>query len=242
MTYLNPISIFWMFILTAFILHKLRKKKISKIVFIITITGLFLSTVTPLPVWVIHNLEQHYPVYKPSGNERLPVLVLGNYHADDTSLYPSQKLSAQSLQRVTEGVRIYKLQSSCPITFSGFAVNDKISTGKVGSEAAVSLGVSPKDIIILPVPRNTYEEALAYKKRFGTKNKFILVTSATHMPRAMAVFQKLGMKPIAAPTGFLIKEGTKESVYNWWPSSMKLFYTEAAMYEYSAQLYYKWLK
>ncbi|PZR15556.1 MAG: hypothetical protein DI539_18300 [Flavobacterium psychrophilum] len=242
MTYVNPIAIFWIFILTAYLLHRLKRKKAYRIFLITPLIGLFLFSVTPIPVLLIRNLEQHYPVYKPVGNEKLPVLVLGNYHADDTSLCPSQKLSAQSLERITESVRIYKLQSSCPIAFSGFAVNNKVSTGKIGSEAAVSLGVSPKDTIVLPAPRNTYEEALAYKKRFGTKNKFILVTNATHMPRAMAVFQKLGMQPIAAPTGFLIKEGTGESMYSWWPSSIKLFYTEAAMYEYSAQLYYKWFK
>lgn len=240
MMVLNPLTFFWLFIIIALILYRYKRKRAGNSLIAIAFTGLFLFTVTPLPVYLIRKLEHQYPIYK--GSDKLPILVLGNSHADDTSLYPSQKLSLQSLQRVAEGIRIYKLQAPCPIAFSGFAVNNKVSTGKIGSEAAVSLGVSPKDTIVLPSPRNTWEEALAYKKRFGTNHKFILVTNGSHMPRAMAVFKKLGMHPVAAPTGFFIKEGTRDAMYNWWPSSMKLFYTEAAMYEYSAQLYYKWFK
>ena len=242
MTIFNPISLFWIFTIIAFILYRMKKAKAGKAFLTIALTGLFLFSVTPLPVYLIRKLEQHYPVYKTSGNEKLPILVLGNYHADNTSLYPTQKLSVQSLERVTEGVRIYKSVSSTQITFSGYAVNDRLPTATAGSEAAVILGVSPKDTVTLTSPRNTYEEAQAYKKRFGTAKKFILVTNATHMPRAMVVFQKMGMHPVAAPTGFFIKEGTKEAMYNWWPSSFKLVYTEMAIYEYSAQLYYNWFK
>ncbi|MDV6170015.1 ElyC/SanA/YdcF family protein [Flavobacterium sp. DG1-102-2] len=240
MTIFNPVTIFFLFIIAALVLYKFEKEKAGKIVVILAFAEIFLFSVTPLPVYLLRQLEQQYPVYK--GSERLPILVLGNYHAEDNSLYPSQKLSVQSLERVTEGVRIYKSSTSAPIAFSGYAVNDKVPTATIASEAAVSLGVAPKDTITLTSPRNTYEEALAYKKRFGTQNKFILVTNATHMPRAMLVFKKLGMKPIPAPTGFFIKEGTREAMCNWYPSSFKLVYTEMAFYEYSAQLYYKWFK
>jgi uncharacterized SAM-binding protein YcdF (DUF218 family) len=35
---------------------------------------------------------------------------------------------------------------------------------------------------------------------------FLLVTSASHLPRAMKIFQLLGMKPIPAPAHFIAKE------------------------------------
>lgn len=49
--------------------------------------------------------------------------------------------------------------------------------------------------------QNTYENALYVQKYVGTK-PFVLVTSATHMPRAMANFRGLGMKPIPASTDY----------------------------------------
>lgn len=242
MTVFNPITFFFLFVIAAYIFFRFKKKKAGKLFAVMAFAQLFLFSATPLPVYLIRKLEQQYPVYKPSKNEKLPILVLGNYHADDNTLYPTQKLSEQALERVTEGVRLYTAFSSTQITFSGYAVNGKVPTATIGSEAAVALGVSPKDTITLTAPRNTLEEAQAYKKRFGTKNKFILVTNGTHMPRAMAIFKKMGMHPVAAPTGFFIKEGTGNATYNWWPTSFKLLCTEMAIYEYSAQVYYKWLK
>lgn len=240
MIILNPLTFFWLLLAVALLLYKLNKKKTAKVIALLGITELFLFSVTPLPVYMIRQLEQQYPVYKGSKNEKLPIHVLGNYHAEDPSLYPSQKLSEQALERVTEGIRVYNL-SHTPISFSGYAVNKQEPTATVMSKAAVSLGVTPKDTLILPSPRNTWEEAQACKKRFGS-NKFILVTSATHMPRAMEVFRSLDMQPIAAPAGFIVKEGTTNAMYNWWPSSFKIMCTEIAFYEYTAQLYYKWFK
>jgi uncharacterized SAM-binding protein YcdF (DUF218 family) len=241
MSILNPLTFFWLLLAVSLLIYKLNRKKTAKVIAILATAQLFLFSVTPLPVFMIQRLEQQYPVYKGSENEKLPIHVLGNGHADDPSLYPSQKLSFQALERTAEGIRIYNYLNHTRISFSGFAVNKKEPTGNVMAKAAVSLGVSPKDTILFPAPRNTWEEAVAYKKRFGTKNKFILVTNATHMPRAMEVFRSMGMQPIAAPTGFFLKKETGYR-YNWWPSAAKMIYTEAAAYEYTAQLYYKWFK
>ena len=43
-------------------------------------------------------------------------------------------------------------------------------------------------------------------KEIVGKDKFILVTSASHMLRAMALFRKQGMEPIPAPTDYMVKE------------------------------------
>lgn len=240
MSILNPLTFFWLLLAGSLLMYKLNKKKTAKIFVVLGMTELFLFSVTPLPVYLIKQLEQQYPVYKGSNNDNFPILVLGNNHTDDSSLYPSQKLSIQALQRVTEGIRIYNINHTS-ISFSGYAANKQEPNATVMAKAAVSLGVHPKDTLILPLPRNTWEEAQTYKKRFGTNNKFILVTNATHMPRAIEVFRSMGMHPIAAPTGFFIKKETGYR-YNWWPSTRKMIYTEAAAYEYTAQLYYRWFK
>ena len=38
------------------------------------------------------------------------------------------------------------------------------------------------------------------------REKFILVTSAAHMPRSMALFRKRGLQPIPAPADFQVRE------------------------------------
>lgn len=108
--------------------------------------------------------------------------------------------------------------------------------------AALSLGVNAKDTLMMTKPSTTWEEALEFKKRFGTSGEFILVTSAAHMPRSMETFRSLGLRPIPAPTHFQITHNPGSSISSWKPSSYKLNFTDIAMHEYGGSLYYKWFK
>ena len=63
---------------------------------------------------------------------------------------------------------------------------------------------------------------------------FILVTAAYHMPRSMALFKKLGLHPIAAPTNFLVKEKDWFDILN----EKALLNFEVALHEYIGLLWY----
>lgn len=62
-----------------------------------------------------------------------------------------------------------------------------VSTAEAGARVAESLGVPRSDIIVLDRPKDTEEEALAVKRAIGDA-PFLLVTSASHLPRAMIFF------------------------------------------------------
>jgi uncharacterized SAM-binding protein YcdF (DUF218 family) len=49
---------------------------------------------------------------------------------------------------------------------------------------------------------DTIDEVRALRALVG-EERFALVTSATHLPRAMAMFKKAGMNPLPAPTDYL---------------------------------------
>lgn len=236
----SPITHFWILLILAFIFYKLRRVKVAKVVAFLGFFQLFLFTVTPLPVWMVRNLEQRYTIYSPK-HDSLPVLVLGAGHVNDPKLPALQRLSIPLLDRVAEGVRMQN-KTGGKIAFSGFSRFNKSPHAIAMSQAAVSLGVKPSDTVMLIKPSNTWEEANAYKARFGTGKKFILVTSAIHMPRAIEIFENAGLKPIAAPTNFINRNEPGVNPYNWWPSSIKAIYTEIAIYEYISTWYYRWFK
>ncbi|MCD4667238.1 MAG: YdcF family protein, partial [Sulfurimonas sp.] len=89
--------------------------------------------------------------------------------------------------------------------FTGYAGKTDISNAKMNAKLAMALGVDKKNIIVNPNPKDTKEEALFTKTIVGDE-PFILVTSATHMPRAMMLFKSLGLNPIPAPTNFYKEE------------------------------------
>jgi uncharacterized SAM-binding protein YcdF (DUF218 family) len=62
------------------------------------------------------------------------------------------------------------------------------------------MGVPKDNMIIEEASKDTKDQARLIKPIVGTA-PFVLVTSAIHMPRSMALFEKLGMNPIPAPAG-----------------------------------------
>jgi uncharacterized SAM-binding protein YcdF (DUF218 family) len=81
-------------------------------------------------------------------------------------------------------------------------------------------------------PSNTQQEAEEYVKNFGTKKNLILVTSAIHMPRAILLFRKAGINPVASPTNFILKYGSHKSLLEWLPNAGHIGMMEAALHEY----------
>jgi uncharacterized SAM-binding protein YcdF (DUF218 family) len=82
------------------------------------------------------------------------------------------------------------------------------------------------------LPKNTWAEATEYKRLFGDSAQLILVTSAAHMPRAMKLFHKAGLSPIAAPTNHLVKKSPQPDFWFWLPSSINIQKMESAVHEY----------
>ncbi len=61
----------------------------------------------------------------------------------------------------------------------------------------IRLGVDKQDIILEPLSRNTHENAFFSKQKLEEhhpKGRFLLITSAWHMPRARACFDKEGVE------------------------------------------------
>ncbi len=71
----------------------------------------------------------------------------------------------------------------------GVAKTNTVSTAEVGARVAQSLGVPREQIITLDLPKDTEEEAAAVKQAIGDC-LFLLVTSASHLPRATCFSRK----------------------------------------------------
>lgn len=241
---LNPLWLFWMLLVLAVLLYYLKRKKTAKFTVLTALILLFIFSVTPLPIYLIRSLEQQYPPYNTNQkNQSLPILVLGGGHTDDSGLQPIHKLSNVAISRLTEGIRIYRINSEdTAFILSGYSGEGTIAHAEVMAKTALMLGVNKKDTIMLTKPATTWEEAVAFKKRFGTGKQFVLVTSAAHMPRAIQTFKMHGVYPIAAPTNYQSKKDSNKTLYTWTPSSAKLICSERALHEYAGILYYKWFK
>ena len=102
------------------------------------------------------------------------------------------------------------------------------------------LGVKPEDIRLEPDSRDTAEEAEIIAKMIG-RDKFILVTSAAHIPRSMSLFRRRGLQPIPAPADFLTKNIQSSDPMRFFPGVGSLGQTQTAVHEYLG-LAWSWLR
>jgi uncharacterized SAM-binding protein YcdF (DUF218 family) len=141
---------------------------------------------------------------------------------------------------LVEGVRLHNIIPGSKLLLSGGAVFDPVPEAEVMARIAVLLGVKPQDMRLESDSRDTAEEAEIIAKMIG-REKFILVTSAAHMVRSMALFRKWGMQPIPAPADFQVRR-TQGLTPGWFfPWTSALGQEEAAVHEYLG-LAWAWLR
>lgn len=171
-----------------------------------TLAGLavaaFLLGTRPVADFLIAPLETRYPqVHDPRflGEEISWVVVLGGGAASDARVAPPARLTGESLYRVVEGVRLWRMLPEARLHFSGWGAADTVSTAEAFANAARALGVPDEAIVTAPEPRDTGEEARAVARRIAAGEPFLLVTGAAHLPRAVRHFEAQGLRPIPAP-------------------------------------------
>ncbi len=86
---------------------------------------------------------------------------------------------------------------------------------------------------------DTRSSALLLHRRLAGE-KFLLVSSAYHLPRAVYLFRRVGLSPIPYPAFRLAVSG-KVSFYDFWPDPFNLFRANRAMHEYLGLAFY-WLE
>ena len=187
------------------------------------------------------SIEDNYEAFTRSNKPVDYIIVLGGWHQKNNALPVTNQLSVDSLQRLVEVIRIYKLHPEAKIITSGHHNVDSVSHAQKMKQAFVLLGIPEQKIITENFPKDTEEEAQLISPRVLGSN-VILVTNAEHMPRAMKYFQTQGVYPIAAPTGHWVKNINSPKNWRYYiPSSKKLQQTTIAWYE-SLGRFVQWLK
>lgn len=197
----NPMMIIFAFLLCLYVLVcKERGSKFLRFFVLFTIIIFyFLSSGFIARLWTSHVEAKIPPVLTVDQNIHF-VVVLGGGHARGDAP-ANDLLSSASLSRFMEGLRLYRMLSKAQLILSGGAYDTIQSEAEHMAELASWCGVAPADIRLERDSINTAEQAVALQTMLKDA-PFYLVTSASHMPRALALFQALHMNAIPAPTDF----------------------------------------
>ena len=217
-----------------------RWQKSAKALLSVSWLVLLLISLQPVADKMLKPIEDTYPTWR--GSEKVDyIVVLGGGYTWNPEWAPSSNLISNSLPRLAEGVRLWQANPGAKMIFTGArAMTNPVSTAEAGARVAESLGVPRSQIITLDEPKDTEEEAAAVAKTIG-QQQFLLVTSASHLPRAMIFFRNAGLHPIPAPANQL----AIESPLNPWeriiPSPIWLMHSDRVGYETLGRIW-QWLK
>jgi uncharacterized SAM-binding protein YcdF (DUF218 family) len=239
-------------ILGLFCLWATRKQRLGKL--LVTLGTLFLLLVgSPyISAKLLAPLEGRYPALLHPGTVSWQqavgatapkwIVVLGGGAVSNPRLPAVSQLSPPALGRLIEGIRLSRAIPGSRLLLSGGRVFDPVPEADVMARIAVLLGVNPQDITRERTSRDTADQAVLIAHLIG-KQKFLLVTSAAHLPRAMALFKKQGLNPIPAPADYQIKKPYGQGYGPQWvfPEAGALAQTKAAWHEYLG-LAWAWLR
>lgn len=159
------------------------------------------------------------------------IVVLGGGHAPHDRMPNTSQLSYRALPRVVEAVRLHRLLPQAKLITSGASFGAPKSDAAIMALAAQELGVPAGAIVLEEKSRDTKDQARYIRTMVGA-DRFILVTAAYHMPRAVALFRKQGLDPIPAPADF---RGRASAAPAWrlpYPGEHALFCSRTAIREY----------
>ena len=195
----------------AFIgLYFLYKSANAKAKFFLSASILLLAILSypPISNSLIKQLEGQYQKYEHSNNDIEYIHVLGGGHYDNPDWPLSSQIGNTSLKRTLEGISIFKQinKPKLKLIFTGYAGPDNtITNAEMNAKIAKIANISNDQLIVNGKPKDTQEEA-TFSKSVIVNKPFVLLTSASHMPRAIKLFEHMGMRPIAAPTDFKGKD------------------------------------
>jgi len=195
----------------------------------------------------IGRLESVYPAaLAPADRPFDAIVVLGGGILDRGTLRPSVELTSLSRERTTCGVDLYLRGYASKLIVTG---GDASIFGAGPIEAvemkrwAHRLGVPDDAIVIDSTARNTYENATATRQLLQNTS-IVLVSSASHLPRAAALFRKQGFLVTPAPCGYLTRNHPGEvaedlSLFQLLPADSAIFYTREAVIETAGALFHR---
>lgn len=242
--FIYPLGLALSLAVTGAALARLDLQRLARICFGAAMTIVWIGSTPVVANWAVASLERQYPARKIAETSEADVaIVLGGVLGQPQMPRITSDLS-EAADRVLHAARLYKAGKAKRIFVSGGNVPWTSAVrpeAELIKELLVEWGVAAEAIDIGAASRNTYENVLEVERMWrasGFKSA-LLVTSAAHMPRAMATFRRAGIPVTASTADVLVVDSDRPDPFEWLPSADALAMTTKAMREWVGYLAYK---
>jgi len=194
---LQPSSLVLILLLAGAALLFTRHRKVGQWLIVASGALFLIGGMPPLGNIMTLPLEQRFARADLSGPDIDGIIVLGG--VEDARVAAGRHLHAvnEAGERITEAAALALRYPRAKVVFTSGTVGNR-GARAAGADAANlifrDLGISADRLVPETASHNTWENAVHTKALVEpqTGQRWLLVTSASHMPRAMGVFRKVG--------------------------------------------------
>lgn len=174
---------------------------------LVSLSAILVIGTLPVGKLALRPLEERFVPWRDDGGPVAGVIVLGGAFDGTVAQYRGQFTVNDAGERLTAMAALARQRPDVPVIFTGGS--GRLIVNEIGEADALrphlgELGLSEGRILLESQSRNTRENALAtfelLKPRPG--DRYILVTSAFHMPRSVGLFRAAGFTVLPWPVDY----------------------------------------
>ncbi|ABE63221.1 protein of unknown function DUF218 [Nitrobacter hamburgensis X14] len=207
------------------------------------VMALLIFGYSPLGNVLLLTLSERFPAWHFDGREPDGIIILGGAIEPELSAARKAVEVNGAAERIIGGLELARRFPRARVVYSGGSANliaDPVSEAPIAGRLLETFGISPERIVLESESRTTDENARFTRKLVSPKpgERWLLVTSAYHMPRSIGVFRKAGLDVEAYPVDWR----TRGWIDAWTPFdrlSAGLARADTAVHEWCGLLAYR---
>ncbi len=240
----NPLTATLALLAIAVVLLLFRGSRAALVVLLVALAWTW-TLATPFAAQALaRSLEARF---EPRDADDLPpvdaIVVLGGGVSPQATPRPGHNL-LQGADRIWFGAELYRAGKAPLVIVTG--ARPFLDAGPTAAAAAGDvlqrLGVPGEAVVAPGRSRRTFTDAQVVHARLEKRDltSVLLVTSAMHMPRALATFRRAGIEAFPAPTDYEVTHARGVDEYAWLPDAAAFWQSGRALHEYVGLLWYRW--
>ena len=220
-----------------------RRRRIARFCYGFAIMLPLLYGFIPFSSLPLRVLENQFPIPSLASTQPIDGIIVLGGHTDDGGIAQSRAQPQQnsSADRFTYGVTLHRQFPEALLLFTGFSgklQHAGWNEAKITGALIDALGVPQDNILFETTSRNTYENAVNSKAVLVPQpgSRWLLVTSASHMPRSIGTFRAAGWTGLIP---YPVDYQTATTAHKWYSLKDGMQLMRRSLYEYVGLLMYR---
>ena len=203
----EPANLFLLVLATGIVLLWSRWHRAARLILSVAVASAAIIAVVPIGPWMISKLEDRFPAPDVLPSHVDGIVVLGGVINPVNSAARGQTAVGGSAERLIVGAALARRYPDAKVVYtagSGQLFDQTLKEAHYADHLFAEMGLPVGRVLYEDQSRNTFENAM-FSKRIVTPETgetWLLVTSASHMPRAVGCFRKADWPVVPHPVDY----------------------------------------